>query len=174
MQASGGQSDVRGYLRIWLWLRGSKASSLHAHRPSRMLQCPPGWFETLRSGWTLHVARSATTQGQSSRRSWPRRTRLDDLLEVLLDAPDVCAQVEQLEVEPVLRSNPSGRRPKETRSLDTHIDLLHLPSDLCDVLLRRRRAFQRGEFLLDRLQTIQVGGDLEQSASSNSVRLISL
>jgi hypothetical protein len=79
-------------------------------------------------------------------------TRLDNLLEVLLDAPNVRAEVEELEVEAVLLVSPIF-------DTSTHIDLLHLGADLCRVVLNGCSGAEGSEVLLNSLQTVEVARD---------------
>ena len=95
-----------------------------------------------------------------------RPTCLDDFLQVLLDAPDMCAQVEELEVKAILHKvRADTSRDRRACASSTYVDLLHLPSDLPDLLLSHRRRLERGQLLLYGLQPIQVGCDLRETTA---------
>lgn len=66
----------------------------------------------------------------------------------------------------VWQTFPAGRKahnwPEDVNP--THINFLHLPPDLSNLVLPRRSRLQHGEILLDTLQSVQVGSDLSAQA----------
>lgn len=83
-------------------------------------------------------------------------TSLHYFLQILLHTPDVGTQVEEFEMETVLRSNQYTLIIYSSTDRMTDVDLLHLASNLGDVLLQGVAGLEGSKLLFDSLESVKV------------------
>lgn len=84
-------------------------------------------------------------------------TSLHYFLQVLLHTPDVGTQIEEFEMETVLRSYQYTLIIYSSTGRMTDVDLLHFASDLGDVLLQGVAGLESSKLLFDSLESIKMG-----------------
>lgn len=84
-------------------------------------------------------------------------TSLHYFLQVLLHTPDVGTQIEEFEMETVLRSYQYTLIIYSSTDRMTDVDFLHFASDLGDVLLQGVAGLESSKLLFDSLESIKMG-----------------